>query len=544
MAKSKYPTRTEQCSTSGLGVAFTSPRKSRNKHKKSMLVVPFGHQQDVDRARAKFEELKKKTKAANLQEPESVEAQEPVETEVVECEESCDTINEPMHIDYEDPFPSQDFIDSTPRVHAPRRTLPTQSAKMLYSHWANALERLVDPLLEYILSSLGSIPERVVQLQSRCQGLGCCTTRMNIVLCLFQDYFKKLSVSWCDCQDFLQVLISNGLFPTTPLQPRIAVSIHLLDFYRALFEKSCNAIQAMASALNTFYIWQGFILLNKKGSPIQDAFRQGLGYASQWYNNLVIRLEKSVDAAIVAADAEIRQTYGDHVTQSTEDELITSDNDLVSRANPSVSLTSIAPSGTSLTHGECARVLQQRCPTCFGGRLFGRSLELEGGDIHVCVDGNFNHRHLRSAGDLPRFYEPAFILPKEYVDDVGHQIESLCKVQKPRQRKRVVPDEALDECEASYTAARGSNIKTNMERFDDGGLMALVCRHDIPIFLANIDTPGEQQKYAVAMLEHLFSLLPSHATVALLYDVGCILDRTLDTALVSLTEKASNAFGR
>jgi hypothetical protein len=58
--------------------------------------------------------------------------------------------------------------------------------------------------------------------------------------------------------------------------------------------------------------------------------------------------------------------------------------------------------------------------------------------------------------------------------------------------------------------------------------MSLVCRHDIPLFFANIDTPGEQQKYSVALLEHLFSLLPPNATVCGLYDVGCVLDRSLN----------------
>jgi hypothetical protein len=57
--------------------------------------------------------------------------------------------------------------------------------------------------------------------------------------------------------------------------------------------------------------------------------------------------------------------------------------------------------------------------------------------------------------------------------------------------------------------------------------MALVCRHDIALFFANIDTPGEQQKYAVALLEHLFSLIPTCATVVSLYDIGCVLDRSL-----------------
>ncbi|KAG6848552.1 hypothetical protein C0991_000455, partial [Blastosporella zonata] len=123
---------------------------------------------------------------------------------------------------------------------------------------------------------------------------------------------------------------------------------------------------------------------------------------------------------------------------------------------------------------------------------------------------------------------PVYVLPKEYVDEVGEQMENHRKISKPRKRTPVVPDEAIDECESSHTAGRGSNVKTNMGRFDDGGLMALVCRHDIPILLANIDTPGEQQKYAVAMIKYLFSLLPPQATVTALYDVACILDRSLN----------------
>ena len=67
-----------------------------------------------------------------------------------------------------------------------------------------------------------------------------------------------------------------------------------------------------------------------------------------------------------------------------------------------------------------------------------------------------------------------------------------------------------------------------MECFDDTGIMVLICHHNIPLFFVNIDTPGEQQKYSVALLEHLFSYLPSTATVVALYDVGCILARSLD----------------
>ncbi|KAI6016738.1 hypothetical protein EDC04DRAFT_2870269 [Pisolithus marmoratus] len=58
--------------------------------------------------------------------------------------------------------------------------------------------------------------------------------------------------------------------------------------------------------------------------------------------------------------------------------------------------------------------------------------------------------------------------------------------------------------------------------------MALLCHHDIPLFFANIDTPGKQQKYSIVLIKHLFSLLPPQANIIMLYDVGCILSHSLD----------------
>lgn len=73
-----------------------------------------------------------------------------------------------------------------------------------------------------------------------------------------------MDIVTCGCQDILQVLVLNGLFPTAPVYPRVAVAIQLLDFYQALFERSCDAVNAMASALNTYYTRRGYILLNNK----------------------------------------------------------------------------------------------------------------------------------------------------------------------------------------------------------------------------------------------------------------------------------------
>jgi len=200
---------------------------------------------------------------------------------------------------------------------------------------------------------------------------------------------------------------------------------------------------------------------------------------------------------------------------------------LAAKACPDPSSPSLSPTkhGPHLSRGACAPILAQRCPACFGGQDFGRPLN-NGGDIHVAMDGNFHHRHRRSAGDCPPFYDPVYFLPKLQVDGAGRRIDTARK-RPPRQCNTVVPDEAIDQCETSYEAADGKKQKTAMDSFNDTGVMALICCHDIPLFFANIDTPGEQQKYSVALIEHLFSLIPFEANVVILYDIGCVLARSL-----------------
>lgn len=84
---------------------------------------------------------------------------------------------------------------------------------------------------------------------------------------MYVDYltdFETVDVEACQCQDLFQTLVINGLFPTSPSQPRVAVSIDLLNLYIALFERSCDAINALASALKSFYTGWGFIHNNAK----------------------------------------------------------------------------------------------------------------------------------------------------------------------------------------------------------------------------------------------------------------------------------------
>ena len=43
----------------------------------------------------------------------------------------------------------------------------------------------------------------------------------------------------------------------------MAISIDLLAFYRSLFERSCDAINALSSALQSHYVRRGFRMVNK-----------------------------------------------------------------------------------------------------------------------------------------------------------------------------------------------------------------------------------------------------------------------------------------
>lgn len=105
---------------------------------------------------------------------------------------------------------------------------------------------------------------------------------------------------------------------------------------------------------------------------------------------------------------------------------------------------------------------------------------------------------------------------------MGHHIENVRKCAPQRTQKPRPPDHAIDECEKAYEVTDEKKEKTSGRKFDNTGLMALVCYHDIPLFFANVDTPGEQQKYMFALIKHMFSLLSPSVMVIVFADV-CVL---------------------
>jgi hypothetical protein len=117
------------------------------------------------------------------------------------------------------------------------------------------------------------------------------------------------------------------------------------------------------------------------------------------------------------------------------------------------------------------------------------------------------------------------MVTKGFVDATGEEMDRMRHIK--RQYHPRVPDDAVEHCKHSYHAAKGDDETPDNVRFDDKGLFVCLCRHGIPVVLVNMDTPGEQQKYVIAALKRLFAMLPPSATVILLYDIACIVERSV-----------------
>ena len=90
-----------------------------------------------------------------------------------------------------------------------------------------------------------------------------------------------------------------------------------------------------------------------------------------------------------------------------------------------------------------------------------------------------------------------------------------------------LPEHVYSGCEKRFFAANEDNKKGEASVFSDTGLMAMVCRHDRVLFMANLKDAGEKRYYALALLKRLFQELPASWTAGVLYDIGCQLHRTI-----------------
>ncbi|KAJ7916234.1 hypothetical protein B0H13DRAFT_2231663 [Mycena leptocephala] len=352
-------------------------------------------------------------------------------------------------------------------------------------------------------------------------------------------------------------LLIQCLYPTpSPTRPRTAISIDLLDLYRGFFERSCDAITALAAALHSTYTRRGLCVDSQRnlGMRAVDPFRSALSNAILWSSNLQTRLDARVATALAgaASDLGLHSTAASatlpSVPGSPPGEALAQNADAVlARARERTADAAAAPASDNLassrasdpsdrppppreqttpvlTPGRADQILRERCPACFGLEMWGQPLK-EGGDIQLGGDGCFSYRHLKSAGDGPISYTPDYFIPKEKMIKVKTRLDAA-KNKLPAKVKPAIPQEALDACESSWEAVNEKKQKADPQRYDASGIFAITCCHSQVLFLCNIDTPGEQQQYIVAGLEVVQEHLPLQATILQNYDVGCLTDHS------------------
>ncbi|KAL0062006.1 hypothetical protein AAF712_011162 [Marasmius tenuissimus] len=452
--------------------------------------------------------------------------------------------------DYDLVSPSQTprKTGSSPKKRKQRRrkqTTTEEQPEEVVTRWKKLLDVLVEPLLQFRNRTLGRVED--IGGIFTCTG-SCMIEETEVHVYTFQSHFIQ-TINHCKCRNLSQSLVLRGFFPTAPSQPRMAISIHLLEFYQSLCEQSSDAVTALAGALESTYRRRGLPLLDPVGKLIKDPLRRALGHALEWFDILNLTINRTLDDDLEGLKATLPRlpdsisAIPQPLATSKAFSLIPSTPNPSLQPNPSASTSTstatpsdpansqedpsphLPQDASVMSPGQCSAYLQRLCPACFGGNMFGQSFN-EGGDIHVALDGNFHHRHLKSGGDGTDFYESWRFLSKAEVDRVGDHIETA-RQKPPRQRQGPVPDDVVDADGEAYKAARGESQQTQSKRFDENGVMALVCRHDIPLLAASIDTPGEQQKFAIALIEEFFSMVPTQATVAVLYDIACVVDRSV-----------------
>lgn len=293
------PQRSQQPYTGVLGKVFTSPSKRRAKKKTTTLAKHLGQDKKINDLRRKLEMLQNTrpdTTKQISQKDESMTEVEPIPPPV----QGDDQFEAYGDVPIDTDLPSN-LTPSCP-MDLPRKArgvLPNNDSHKLFNRWKHVLPSLVNPLPSHISSTMGKkwaqMPKEV---RSQCGHPTSCETKRADILCLLLSNFERVNVVSCQCQDLLQTFTLNGFFPTSPTQPRVGISIELLDFYQALFECSCDAVQSVASALQTHYERRGFHYRNTAREVVKDPFRRCIGHAVQWYDNMRGHMNDIVEQAL------------------------------------------------------------------------------------------------------------------------------------------------------------------------------------------------------------------------------------------------------
>ncbi|KAK7459491.1 hypothetical protein VKT23_009474 [Stygiomarasmius scandens] len=447
---------------------------------------------------------------------------------------------------------------ASPSKHAMKR-------EKLLNRWKRQISQSIEPYLE--LQRASDSLRLLSPLRIRTSACECChyTRQLTIDVVRFNK-FESVTLWASDCESAANQLIRSGLFPCSPVHPTLAVDVRMLDFVTRLFLRVAPNHTAWCGAVEDYLRCQGYKLQGK------DPLRRRFGNALCWFNSLQHATEQRVKSLLDHTRADLKNFSDTRDPNSISGARRASveeveDEDASTRRRPQnaevdIEFTDIDASVGQSSRKRChnseeefdgrqgsipldrpSEYLRSRCPVCFGGNFNPENKRLTWSDVLVCLDANFTQRHQSSRRDPARSHPDSFFLNDEEVEEVQARVEATRERNDPPAKKAKtdthnhneddhmepgmrVSKAVLDLCGGSFTAAHEYLAKVVSAGYDVTGLMALLCRHDRPLFVVNMTTPGERQHYAIALLEKLFKHLPSYVEVGLLYDIGCQLERS------------------
>jgi len=455
----------------------------------------------------------------------------------------------------------------------PRRLTSSQKKVNQWRRWSeDVIPRMVVPYLSYIkeTSSLrhANVPGECCRNDGNCEA-GCRTRSIKVACVLFNGMlssflssniglmyitaFEEITIFSCPCFPAPLQLLRRGLFPCAPMAPTLAVDLRVLEFVRLLFVRQSPNQTAWCDTLETFLDGMKYKLASKVGislltvAPVhltffQNSLRRRFSNAFHWYRVLTVFARDRISTLITDARKD-----GSRVDQPSE-------------------------------------YLRSRCPLCFGGNDWRNKMRDSPSDmcviyfimtllhqltisrpgIIVCIDACFTQKRSTNprgaTGSDPPNPTSSFFLPTDDVKAMEDFVQRCRGGGRQARASRAEPDEdcyeegmhvpvsVLNACGDSFIAADEKREKASTRFFTDTGLMALLCRHDCVLWIANLTSAGEKQHYALALLDRLFKHLPAQMTIGLLYDIGCQLERScrkwkfMDDSILSRISFAVSVF--
>ncbi|KIJ39761.1 hypothetical protein M422DRAFT_174688 [Sphaerobolus stellatus SS14] len=349
--------------------------------------------------------------------------------------------------------------------------------------------------------------------------------RTDYVLLVGVEHIELLI---CECKTAGEQLMARGLFPCAPKQPSMAFDINMLELVTSTMFYIAPNISGWSLGLEWFWKTRGYVL------GARENLKRRFSTAYLWFNVLRDQVERHVQDIILTETSKATAAMLAMTTPHTPIPVVR--NSTSSGPLSETPQTRQCPSGSStpgmVSHGNTearklpSEVLRHACPLCFGG---GKPLLLQS-RVHciVAIDANFSQKCLKGrVVDLPVEHPESHFLPPERVQKMETIVEELRKKKPKNGINLKLPEDIMKECEDSFIAAQEGEAKASVVVYADTGLVALVCRHDRPLWVINMTTPGERQYYAFALLEFLFDNIPEDWHVGVLYDIGCQVERSM-----------------